>query len=120
VNEGITVHRTNCPNSRQLLSHYGNRVIKAQWSSQIEKAYLATISLKGVDRVGMIQDISKVISEELHINMRGLNVNTEHGVFDGEIKVFVFGTKHMEKLMTKLRQIKDVEQVDRAVNEEKK
>lgn len=120
VNEGIKVHRTNCPNSRQLLSHYGNRVIKAQWSSQIEKAYLATISLKGVDRVGMIQDISKVISEELHINMRGLNVNTEHGVFDGEIKVFVFGTKHMEKLMTKLRQIKDVEQVDRAVNEEKK
>jgi GTP diphosphokinase / guanosine-3',5'-bis(diphosphate) 3'-diphosphatase len=119
VNEGIKVHRTNCPNSRQLLSHYGNRVIKAQWSSQMEKAYLAIISLKGVDRVGMIQDISKVISEELHINMRGLNVNTEHGVFEGEIKVFVFSTKHMEKLMDKLLQIKDVEQVSRAVNQEK-
>jgi GTP diphosphokinase / guanosine-3',5'-bis(diphosphate) 3'-diphosphatase len=114
VNEGIKVHRTNCPNSKQLLAHYGNRVIKAQWSSQVEKAYLATISLKGVDRVGMIQDISKVISEELHINMRGLNVNTEDGVFDGEIKVFVFDTKHMQKLMSKLREIKDVDNVNRA------
>jgi guanosine-3',5'-bis(diphosphate) 3'-pyrophosphohydrolase len=116
VNEGIKVHRTNCPNSKKLLAHYGNRVIKAQWSSQVEKAYLATITLKGVDRVGMIRDISKVISEELHINMRGLNVNTEHGVFDGEIRVFVFDTKHMEKLMHKLREIRNIELVGRAVN----
>ena len=116
VNEGIKVHRTNCPNSKQLLANYGNRVIKAQWSSQVEKAYLATITLRGIDRVGMIQDISKVISEELHINMRGLNVNTEHGVFDGEIKVFVFDTKHMEMLMKKLREIRDVDLVSRAVN----
>lgn len=119
VNEGIKVHRTNCPNSQQLLSHYGNRVIKAQWSSQVEKAYLATIELKGIDRVGMIQDISKVISEELHINMRGLNVNTEHGVFEGHIKVFVFDTKHMEKLIRKLSKIKDVDKVSRVRNEDK-
>ncbi|AWV97827.1 RelA/SpoT family protein [Arcticibacterium luteifluviistationis] len=118
VNEGIKVHRTNCPNSQQLLSHYGNRVIKAQWSSQVEKAYLATIELKGVDRVGMIQDISKIISEELHINMRGLNVNTEDGVFQGEIKVFVFDTKHMEKLVRKLTKIKGMDKVSRVRNSE--
>lgn len=118
VNEGIKVHRTNCPNSQQLLSSYGNRVIKAQWSSQVEKSYLATIELQGIDRVGMIQDISKVISEELHINMRGLNVNTEHGVFKGEIKVFVFDTKHMEKLVKKLSKIKDMDKVSRVRNSE--
>ncbi|WP_341228233.1 RelA/SpoT family protein [uncultured Arcticibacterium sp.] len=118
VNEGIKVHRTNCPNSQQLLSSYGNRVIKAQWSSQVEKAYLATIQLKGIDRVGMIQDISKVISEELHINMRGLNVNTEDGVFQGEIKVFVFDTKHMEKLVRKLSKIRDMDKVSRVRNSE--
>jgi guanosine-3',5'-bis(diphosphate) 3'-pyrophosphohydrolase len=118
VNEGIKVHRTSCPNSQQLLSHYGNRVIKAQWASQVEKAYLATISLRGMDRLGMIQDISKVISEELHINMRGLNVNTVHGVFEGEIKVFVFDTKHMEKLKAKLKKIKGIEKVERVKTEE--
>jgi guanosine-3',5'-bis(diphosphate) 3'-pyrophosphohydrolase len=118
VNEGIKVHRTSCPNSQQLLSHYGNRVIKAQWSSQVEKAYLATISLRGMDRLGMIQDISKVISKELHINMRGLNVNTTHGVFEGEIKVFVFDTKHMEKLKSKLKKIKGIEKVERVKTED--
>jgi guanosine-3',5'-bis(diphosphate) 3'-pyrophosphohydrolase len=118
VNEGIKVHRTSCPNSQQLLSHYGNRVIKAQWASQVEKAYLATISLRGMDRLGMIQDISKVISEELHINMRGLNVNTVHGVFEGEIKVFVFDTKHMEKLKAKLKKIKGIEKVERVKTED--
>ena len=118
VNEGIKVHRTSCPNSQQLLSHYGNRVIKAQWSSQVERAYLAIISLKGIDRLGMIQDISRVISEELHINMRGLNVNTNHGVFEGEIKVFVFDTKHMEKLKSKLKKIKGIDKVERVKKED--
>jgi len=71
-----------------------------------------------MDRLGMIQDISKVISEELHINMRGLNVNTTHGVFDGEIKVFVFDTKHMEKLKSKLKKIKGIEKVERVKTED--
>ena len=118
VNEGIKVHRTNCPNSRQLLTSYGNRVIKAQWSSQIEKAYLAAIEMDGMDRVGIVKDISNIISGELHINMRGLNIETVNGLFKGVIKVFVSDTKHLEKLISKLEKVEGVDTITRIQTED--
>lgn len=117
VNEGIKVHRTSCPNSQQLLTSYGNRVIKAQWSSQVERAYQVSIEMSGVDRMGIIQDISTIISEELHINMRGLNVETDGGFFTGYIKVFVFDTKHLDKLIRKLGKINGINSVKRLRSE---
>lgn len=119
INEGIKIHRNRCPNAQQLLSNYGNRVIKARWASQLEKSYLVTIALEGIDRVGMIQDISKVISGELLINMRGLSVETFDGIFEGKIKVYVFDTKHLDILMAKLEEIDGVNNVSRLQTEEK-
>jgi guanosine-3',5'-bis(diphosphate) 3'-pyrophosphohydrolase len=113
INEGIKIHRNLCPNAQQLLSNYGNRVIKARWASQIEKSYLVSIDLNGIDRVGIIQDISKVISGELHINMRGLSVDTFDGIFEGKIKVYVFDTKHLDILMSKLEEIDGISNVSR-------
>jgi GTP diphosphokinase / guanosine-3',5'-bis(diphosphate) 3'-diphosphatase len=114
INEGIKVHRNSCPNAQQLLSNYGNRVIKARWASQIEKSFLVTIELSGIDRVGMIQDLSKVISSELHINMRGLSVDTYDGIFEGKIKVYVFDTKHLDILISKLEEVEGVQTVTRS------
>lgn len=113
VTEGIKVHRNSCPNARQLLSSYGNRVIKALWTSQIKKSYLVTIQLEGIDRVGIIQDITKVISSELHINMRSLNIDTDDAIFQGDIKVYVTDTVHLDKLMTHLKNIEGVDKVVR-------
>lgn len=113
VNEGIKIHRNSCPNAQQLLSQYGNRVIKARWSSQVAKAFVATIHLDGIDRMGMIQDISKVISSELHINMRSLAVDTNDGIFTGDIKLYVQDTRHLETLMNQLNEIEGVYQVTR-------
>ncbi|PLK45450.1 bifunctional (p)ppGpp synthetase/guanosine-3',5'-bis(diphosphate) 3'-pyrophosphohydrolase [Emticicia sp. TH156] len=113
VNEGIKIHRNSCPNAQQLLSQYGNRVIKARWSSQVAKAFVATIHLDGIDRMGMIQDISKVISSELHINMRSLAVDTNDGIFTGVIKLYVQDTRHLETLMKQLGEIEGVHQVTR-------
>ncbi|UBM57194.1 bifunctional (p)ppGpp synthetase/guanosine-3',5'-bis(diphosphate) 3'-pyrophosphohydrolase [Marinilongibacter aquaticus] len=118
VNEGIKVHRTNCPNSPQLLTAYGNRVIKATWTSQVEKAYLATIEFNGIDRMGIMRDVSMVISEELNINIRSVNVDTDEGVFKGYIKVFVYDTKHLEKLIRKLSRVEGVNQVLRIRNDD--
>jgi GTP diphosphokinase / guanosine-3',5'-bis(diphosphate) 3'-diphosphatase len=117
INEGIKIHRTNCPNSQQLLTAYGNRVIKATWSSQVEKSYPATIYLEGIDRVGMIKDISEVISSELHINMRGLSVDTNDGIFMGSIKLSVFDTNHLQHLIKKLQKLKGINKVTRIKNE---
>jgi GTP pyrophosphokinase len=116
VTEGIKVHRSSCPNAKQLLSSYGNRVIKAMWISQIQKSYLATITLEGIDRVGMIQDLTKVISNELHINMRSLNIDTNEQIFHGDIKVYVTDTKHLDKL---LRHLKNIEGINKVLRQER-
>jgi GTP pyrophosphokinase len=118
VTEGIKIHRNACPNAQQLLSSYGNRVIKARWSSQLAQSYLVSINLSGIDRVGMIQDISRIISAELHINMRGLQVETFEGIFEGTIKVYVNDTKHLDTLMSKLSSIEGIDSVSRIQSEE--
>ena len=118
VNEGIKIHRNSCPNAQQLLSQYGNRVIKARWSSQVAKAFVASIHLDGIDRMGMIQDISKLISSELHINMRSLAVDTNDGIFTGDIKLYVMDTRHLETLMLQLAAIEGINQVTRVDSEQ--
>jgi GTP diphosphokinase / guanosine-3',5'-bis(diphosphate) 3'-diphosphatase len=113
VNEGIKIHRNGCPNAQQLLASYGNRVIKARWSSQLADSFLVTIQLSGIDRVGMIQDVTRVISSELHINMRGLSVDTRDGLFEGTITVYVADTTHLDTLMNQLNEIVGVDKVVR-------
>ena len=113
VTEGIKIHRSSCPNAKQLLSSYGNRVIKAMWASQVQKSYVATISIVGIDRVGMIQELTNVISNQLHTNMRSLNIDTDEQIFHGNIKVYVTDTKHLDKLLKNLKNIEGMNKVVR-------
>ena len=79
---------------------------------------MASIHLDGIDRMGMIQDISKVISSELHINMRSLAVDTNDGIFTGDIKLYVMDTRHLETLMLQLAAIEGMNQVTRVDSEQ--
>src|SRR5687768_14856313 len=113
VNEGIKIHRTNCPNAPELLSHHGNRVVKAKWTSQHEVAFLTGLNIRGTERVGLIKDVSKIISEELKVNMSSMSIHTESGIFDGEIMLYVNDTRHLEQLIGKLEQVEGVVKVSR-------
>ena len=113
VSEGIKIHRTNCPNAPELLANHGNRVIKAKWTSQHEVAFLTGLRIVGTDRVGLINDVSKVISEELKVNMSSLSFKTDHGIFNGEIMLYVNDTRHLEVLIGKLEKVEGVVQVNR-------
>jgi len=113
VNEGIKIHRTNCPNATELLANHGNRVIKAKWTSQHEVAFLTGLKVIGTDRVGLINDVSRVISEELKVNMSSLSFKTDHGIFSGEIMLYVNDTRHLEMLIEKLEQVEGVVKVSR-------
>lgn len=113
VNEGIKIHRANCPNAPELLANHGNRVIKAKWTSQHEVAFLTGLRVVGTDRVGLINDVSKVISEELKVNMSSLSFKTDPGIFHGEIMLYVNDTRHLETLISKLEKVEGVEQVSR-------
>jgi len=113
INEGIKIHRTNCPNSAELLSNHGNRVIKAKWTSQHEVAFLTGLRIVGTDRVGLINDVSKIISEELKVNMSSLSFNTDHGIFNGEIMLYVNDTRHLDLLISKLEKVEGAVTVSR-------
>ncbi len=113
VSEGIKIHRTNCPNAPELLSNHGNRVIKAKWTSQHEVAFLTGLKVIGTDRVGLINDVSKIISEELKVNMSSIAFRTEQGIFEGEIMLYVNDTRHLDLLISKLEKVEGVVKVAR-------
>ncbi|MCI0751866.1 MAG: RelA/SpoT family protein, partial [Flammeovirgaceae bacterium] len=113
VNEGIKIHRTTCPNAAELLANHGNRVVKAKWTSQHEVSFLTGLKIKGTDRVGLINDVSRIISEELKVNMSSMSISTENGIFDGEIMLYVNDTRHLEQLVEKLRNVEGVVRVNR-------
>lgn len=113
THEGIKVHRNNCPNATELLSKHGHRVMKAKWTSQSEVSFLAGLKIKGTDRVGLMNDVTKIISSELKVNMRSVSIESDNGIFDGSIQLYVHDTKHLEKLIIRLENIEGVEEVAR-------
>lgn len=113
INDGIKIHRNSCPNANELMSNYGYRIVKAKWTSQQEIAFLAGIKVIGTDRLGMINDITMIISSELKVNMRSLTIHTDNGIFDGNIELFVNDTIHLSTMIKKLKKVPGVERVTR-------
>lgn len=113
VNEGIKVHRTNCKNSPELLSKYAYRIIKANWYSESRIELITSLSIDGTDRLGVIDDITKIISSQLRVNMKSINVDLNEGIFDGKIDLFVSDTLQLSKLIKKLLRVPNVNNVER-------
>ncbi|MCK5372333.1 MAG: bifunctional (p)ppGpp synthetase/guanosine-3',5'-bis(diphosphate) 3'-pyrophosphohydrolase, partial [Cyclobacteriaceae bacterium] len=98
THEGIKIHRISCPNATELLSKHGHRVVKAKWTSQSEVSFLAGLKIRGTDRVGMMNDVTRIISSELKVNMRSVSIESDNGIFDGSIQLYVHDTKHLDVL----------------------
>lgn len=116
VNEGIKIHRNSCPNSAELLSKYGYRVVKAKWTSQKKLIFLAGLKIVGSDRVGLISDITTLISSEHKVNMRSITVDSKNGIFEGNIMLYVEGTQHLDNLIENLESVGGVLKVSRYDN----
>ncbi len=113
INEGIKIHRVTCPNAIQLMSNYAYRIVKAKWTNQKQIAFLAGVRMTGIDEVGLVNKISKVISSELKVNMRSISIDSNDGIFDGTIMLFVNDTHHLDKLIKKLKEINGILTVSR-------
>jgi len=113
VGDGIKIHRTNCPNAAKLMANYGYRIVKAKWNSQKELAFLTGLHITGIDDVGLINKITTVISSDFKVNMRSITVDTDDGIFEGSIMVYVNNTKHLDNLIIKLREVPGVSSVTR-------
>lgn len=113
TDEGIKIHRVNCPNAVHLLSNYAYRVVKAKWVNEHLLSFLAGIKVKGIDKLGLVNEITKVISNEHQVNMRSIKFDTEDGLFEGEITVYVYDTKHLNRLIKNLKKVEGVTSVYR-------
>ncbi len=113
VNEGIKIHRTNCPNAAKLMANYGYRIVKARWTNQHELAFLTGLRITGIDDVGLINQLTTVISNDFKVNMRSITVDSDNGIFEGTIMVYVNDTEHLDNLIKKLKQVKGVTGVTR-------
>ena len=111
----ITVHRRTCPNANSLAAKHGDKILTVKWADKENSGnhYLARIYLKGTDRMGMINDISRMISKVMDVNIRRFNIGTEDGIFDGFIDLYVNDMDNLDNLIKKLQKIKGIERVFR-------
>ena len=112
-NDIIVVHRTNCPEAIEQMSKFGNRIIKAKWRKEQEITFLSGIKMEGFDKKGMIKEIIDIISAQHNLNIRSLNIETKDGVFTGELMLYIENVKALNELIEQLRQIDNIEKVDR-------
>jgi GTP pyrophosphokinase len=112
-NGKITVHRTNCSHAIEFMSKYGNKLVKTKWSNNESLQFLAGITIKGFDRLGMIRDITNLISKQLNINIRSLTLETNSGIFEGIITVYIHNTEQLKNLIDNLKVVKGIESINR-------
>ena len=114
ISAGITIHRKSCPNAQQLLSRYAYRVVKARWNqSEKSSSFPVTLQVTGIDDLGIVSNISDVISKDLQVNMRSISIDSKDGMFEGSITLFVKDTQHLEALIRKLKKVKGVMNIRR-------
>ena len=111
----ITVHTRTCSKANNLAAKFGDKIVTVKWDmdSNSASSYLARISLKGTDRMGMINDITRLTSKDLNVNIRRFNLGAEDGIFDGYIDLYVHDIDDLENLIMKLKNIKGIESVVR-------
>ncbi|MFD2101059.1 RelA/SpoT family protein [Flagellimonas iocasae] len=113
VNDGIKVHKKNCPNAISLQSNYAYRIISAKWIDSTQEEFSVDIQLTGIDNLGLVNDITNIISDNMHVNMRNLNFTADGGTFKGKITLVVKNNNIIKKLMDNLKQVEGIDKVTR-------
>ncbi len=112
-NGSIQIHRTNCPDTIDLLSKYGKRIVKAKWKNKESIGFLTGIKIQGVDKKGFIRKVTEVITEKHNINIRSFHLNTSEGMTEGTIMLYLHDTQTLQKLIDNLMKIKEIIKVTR-------
>jgi GTP pyrophosphokinase len=113
INEGIKIHKTNCPNAIQLMSKYGYRIIKTRWNKEHEISFLTEVLVSGIDDTGVLQKITGLISGDLKLNMRSLSIESKDGIFEGTIGIYVHNTEQLDALIEKMKTLDGILSVNR-------
>ena len=113
INGGIKIHRQDCPNAPELRRRYGYRVVKAKWSGKGSSQYSITLRVIGNDDIGIVNNLTSIISKDEKLVLRSINIDSHDGLFSGNLVVMLEDTSRLEALIKKLRTVKGVKQVER-------
>lgn len=113
INEGIKVHKNNCPNALQLRSNYSYRIIPARWIDSTQHDFTVNIAISGIDTIGLVNEVTRIISNAHHIDMKSVNFESNGGVFTGKITVIVKNRSILKTLMENLKKINGIDKVTR-------
>lgn len=114
VNGGIKIHRTNCPNAQALRERFGYRIVKARWAGKGSSQYAITLHVVGHDDLGIVNNITSIISKEANVSLRSISIDSNDGLFSGILTVMVDDTRVLTALIKKLRTVKGVKAVTRS------
>ena len=109
----VIIHKRQCPVAARLKSSYGNRIIATQWDTHKELSFLVTIYVKGIDSVGLLNEVTQIISRQLNVNIRKLTMETNDGIFEGRIQLYVHDVDDVRTICNNLKQVQNIKQVSR-------
>lgn len=113
INGGIKIHRTDCPNAPEMRKRFGYRVVRAKWSGKGTSQYSITLRIIGNDDIGIVNNLTSIISKDEKLTLRSISIDSNDGLFRGNLVVMIDYTSRMEALIRKLRTVKGVKQVER-------
>ncbi|HEX2934382.1 MAG TPA: TGS domain-containing protein [Bacteroidales bacterium] len=112
----VIIHKSRCPNAVKLVSAHANLLIQAKWTTYKILSFLARITIRGIDKFGIYNNITNVICKELNVNIRAINIASHDGIFEGTIDLYVHNAKDLNTLLSNLMNVKGVESVKRVEN----
>ncbi len=116
INEGIKVHKKDCPNAISLQSNYAYRIMQAKWIDSSQQEFKAILKITGMDTLGLTNELTKVISNQMHVNIQSISLSGEAGIFNGQVAVIVQNNTILKKLIDNIKKIDGIEKVSRVYN----
>ena len=113
INDGIKVHRMDCPNAISMQSNYAYRIIKAKWIDSTKQEFKAILHLSGVDNKGIVNNLTRIISNNMNVMIHSINISGDEGVFDGKLSLSVKNKNQLTKLITSIKKVDGVQKVER-------
>jgi len=113
INEGIKVHKKDCPNAISLQSNYAYRIMQARWIDSTKQEFKVNLNITGMDTMGLTNELTKVISNQMHVNIQSISLSGEAGIFNGQVTVVVQNNKILKRMIDSIKKIDGIEKVTR-------
>ena len=113
INEGIKVHKKDCPNAISMQSNYAYRIIQAKWIDSSQEEFKAVLKITGMDTLGLTNELTKVISNQMNVNIQSISLSSEAGIFNGQVTVVVQNNIILKKLIDNIKKVDGVDKITR-------